>query len=403
MIDTESGTVTLLVVGKTVCYRAFCACYGVTFYRFYNIRSMLLAGGSHALDLKHGNYYRLYSHPKHDYIVRWLNYFIKNFCEEMPHLKVTYLPAIIDKVELYELCVKELERLYELGMDELPSYTYFSKTMAVQFPLLRQPRDHQLGRCFECVKLDDMLRGEKDIKKREIIRSQKKEHLTRIMAQRSHYDAIREQAARNPETVTSIVFDHASGMRIPHHHLHPKSWNNLVRAKTSIFGLIDHGNKCKLLRPYMDIFPHDSNLTNTLLVDYVMEVTGRQDLKVGETIHCQVDNATKENKNRYLFGTCGLIVKEKLFKKLELEMIEPGHTHTDIDALFRFLTLMRKRLSSLTWTHFVSTFLPACFKHHRCQPQVSPVDFVFDVKAFLETYLLDLENFTKYRAFQFIV
>eukprot|EP00965_Chrysotila_dentata_P117210 3873608-Pleurochrysis_carterae.AAC.1 len=48
----------------------------------------------------------------------------------------------------------------------------------------------------------------------------------------------------------------------------------------------------------------------------------------------QFDNAS-DNKSRWVIGFCGWLVKKGWVKEVQLYMMIPGHTHEDVDAVFR--------------------------------------------------------------------
>eukprot|EP00965_Chrysotila_dentata_P108748 3592489-Pleurochrysis_carterae.AAC.1 len=52
------------------------------------------------------------------------------------------------------------------------------------------------------------------------------------------------------------------------------------------------------------------------------------------TLHIQVDNAA-DNKNRWVVGFAEWIVKNRWVEEVTFTMMEVGHTHEDIDAVFR--------------------------------------------------------------------
>ena len=58
-------------------------------------------------------------------------------------------------------------------------------------------------------------------------------------------------------------------------------------------------------------YPHDSNLTLNILL-WTLETCS----PLPPTIHLQFDNCFRENKNRYIFGVCALLVELKVVKKV---------------------------------------------------------------------------------------
>ena len=48
----------------------------------------------------------------------------------------------------------------------------------------------------------------------------------------------------------------------------------------------------------------------------------------------QLDNASGDNKNRWVFAFCSLLVLKGVFREIMINFLIVGHTHEDIDALF---------------------------------------------------------------------
>ena len=64
---------------------------------------------------------------------------------------------------------------------------------------------------------------------------------------------------------------------------------------------------------FVDIhqYPHDSNLTMTVLLN-VLERT----YTGAKVLYVQLDNCARENKNKYLLGLCALLVEKGIFRKV---------------------------------------------------------------------------------------
>jgi hypothetical protein len=45
----------------------------------------------------------------------------------------------------------------------------------------------------------------------------------------------------------------------------------------------------------------------------------------------QMDNCGRENKNKFVFAMCALLVHHRVFEEIELGFLLVGHTHDDID------------------------------------------------------------------------
>ena len=97
-----------------------------------------------------------------------------------------------------------------------------------------------------------------------------------------------------------------------------KSTSALWRLRTHVTGVLVHTRAPhgKLAFAYVDLlqFPHDSNLTLTLLLQTIVKCCQNQDLS--ESLYIQMDNTSRENKNRYVLAFCALLVTLKIFKKV---------------------------------------------------------------------------------------
>ena len=51
-------------------------------------------------------------------------------------------------------------------------------------------------------------------------------------------------------------------------------------------------------------------------------------------LNLQLDNATGDNKNRFVFAFCSLLTYHGVFQEVYINFLIVGHTHDDIDALF---------------------------------------------------------------------
>ena len=51
-------------------------------------------------------------------------------------------------------------------------------------------------------------------------------------------------------------------------------------------------------------------------------------------LNLQLDNATRNNKNRFVFAFCSLLTYHGVFQEVYINFLIVGHTHNDIDAFF---------------------------------------------------------------------
>ena len=72
----------------------------------------------------------------------------------------------------------------------------------------------------------------------------------------------------------------------------------------------------KLIYGFYDLlqWPHDSNLTIEVLSQVLLDFKD----KLPEVLYLQLDNTSRENKNRFVLGFCALLVQRNVFKKVTL-------------------------------------------------------------------------------------
>ena len=171
----------------------------------------------------------------------------------------------------------------------------------------------------------------------------------------------------------SLVFSHKS-----------KELDSLVKLPVFVTGMIAHRHGDVRDAHYgLDIFPHDSNYTIGSMAKLLHDLekppkSSSHELIVGssstflfhsilkgvemckaslppqpETIvqatplppilNVQMDNATWDNKNRYVYAFWSLLVAKWIFRKVYMNFMIVGYTHDDIDALFgRWSMLLKK-------------------------------------------------------------
>lgn len=104
---------------------------------------------------------------------------------------------------------------------------------------------------------------------------------------------------------------------LPHTKIISKSTSGLWKVRTHVTGSLLHTKSPfgKLAYGFIDLlqWPHDSNLTITLLVNVLLEYSLNHDLP--ENLYFQIDNTSRENKNRYVLGFCAILVNKVLMKK----------------------------------------------------------------------------------------
>ncbi len=131
------------------------------------------------------------------------------------------------------------------------------------------------------------------------------------------YYSHREKARAHPHKCMTIIIDgmDQSKTNLPRMGQIPKSFQNLQQLRTHITGALIH-TRCphgKLAYCFLDMlqYPHDSNMTIHVLLSVLKEME-----KLPPVLNLQLDNTSRENKNRYVFGFCAHLVAKKIFRKV---------------------------------------------------------------------------------------
>jgi hypothetical protein len=148
-----------------------------------------------------------------------------------------------------------------------------------------------------------------------------------------------------------------------------------MKLPVSVMGMIAHGHDDMKYAYYgLDVFSHDSNYTVGLFAKLLRDVevapkySSRelfngfssaplfkavlQGLDICKSslrpapevavlgsplpplLNVQMDKATRDNKNRFVFAFWSLLVAKKVFREVYVSFMLVGHTHHDIDAMF---------------------------------------------------------------------
>lgn len=109
---------------------------------------------------------------------------------------------------------------------------------------------------------------------------------------------------------------------LPNTKIIAKSTSALWRLRTHVTGVLVHTKApCgKLAYAYVDFlqWPHDSNMTITLLMNSILDFQKYNPLP--STLYLQMDNTARENKNKYVLGFCAALVELKIFQKVSTHM-----------------------------------------------------------------------------------
>ena len=103
---------------------------------------------------------------------------------------------------------------------------------------------------------------------------------------------------------------------VPHFPAPPKNVAGNLQLYVHILGIIVHGKGVEVFTEEGKRWPHDTNLTLNALIKTLEKHKTTQ-----EVLYLQMDNCSRENKNKWVLYFCYYLVKKKIFRKVRLQTV----------------------------------------------------------------------------------
>lgn len=163
---------------------------------------------------------------------------------------------------------------------------------------------------------------------------------------------------------------------LPHFLRCPKNMDEKYFIPIHVVGcLVINGNlRSKVFLNYPNVH-NDSNLT----IHVIQHVLNTWEGPLPPVLYVQLDNTSRENKNKYMMAYFNMLVEKGIFEKVKIGFLLVGHTHDQIDQMFsRFSTKLNKqrafRLESLE---------EIIMDSYKPKPEIVFVEEVADFKKFV--------------------
>ena len=289
--------------------------------------------------------------------------FLRNYADEcgdmMPNALFTNLPDA-GRLDVYEKFKTQFKQNHP--SETPPVLSFFYAVWKAHCTGIRTRRNHGFARCENCVLLKAEIAENRG--RGSIVRQATKslrEHLDFVMEERRMYHNRCERAIRYPTKYTSMVVDGADqkAYGLPHF-LDKSKADRGHKFKVKCIGCLEHRSSKKLWIHTMT----EEFLTGA---NHIIEVIHRaltarksETGRLTEVLYLQVDNCTRENKNRYLFGYLELLVALGVFMEVEVSFLPVGHTHTDIDQAFSVVSRILSRTDAATMTELINA-IDSCY------------------------------------------
>jgi hypothetical protein len=448
--DIEGRQVVMLE-GEDVCLAAWRHIIGVpetTFYRYAGYA----ADGRPAQ--KHGNSGLLKPREHSMQATATLRCILHRLADHMPHRTRT-LPSgekVVSKVLpatwKWKESIPKINTINSaFGLKDV-SLANLNKIQKLNFSEYdaKKPRDN-FARCSTCDRLHFLRKAAISGSQAAMLWARKlKLHLDSAWAHRELYYANRYHLQFFPAECVTIMhdkMDHAK-TACPVFSHKTKQLDGLMNLPVLVTGMLAHGHGDVRYAHYgLGIFAHDSNYTvgsfakllrdldrppkssyhrlfdgarSSPLFQAVLTKAEMCEVAlppVSETpcpaiplppiLNVQMDNATRDNKNRFVFCFWSLLVVKGIFREVYVNFMLVGHTHDDIDALFGRWTMALKKENFPTIPLLMKSFMEV-----ESIPTIPHlIEEVPNFKGFIAEHIADedeaLEGHTKAQQFKFFV
>ena len=218
-----------------------------------------------------------------------------------------------------------------------------------------------------------------------------------------HRDKARlNKRGRSGFTSMSVIIDgmDQANTKLPNPVRHSKDTEPLFQQAVHVTGVLDHGGEVPAQVILEDgRATKDANNTISSLC-HVLRVHQHSG-PLPEVLYIQLDNATGENKNRFVLFFCALLVGAGVFEKVKLSFLPVGHTHEDIDQLFSRFAESLRRMDCFSWDDLERIIRSSYHSENGSQPEVVRNPKVADFKGWMEFKKIDISGHNAPMCFKF--
>ncbi len=275
-------------------------------------------------------------------IVAFLHILADEVGDEMPHNVERHLPHRSKKI-VYALYCESQRDLQEPSCNR----SHFYNTWRSLVSHIKCRKSHTFAVCDTCISFRERLtqiarKTSRDEERSELLKGFRC-HLRSIKLERAEYARHRIEAMERPAKVLSVIIDGADQSKFGIPQFAEKSKSEAGNAiKQKITGVLFHGGLGRgEFLTYLtsaDNLPSGANQTidafSRCFLVLLEHRAFKQSLTKPEILYIQLDNTSKDNKNRFFMAFCEWLIHHGVFKEVHVNFLPVGHTHEDIDRKF---------------------------------------------------------------------
>ena len=271
-------------------------------------------------------------------------------------------------------------------------------------PKIMHRKHLPFARCSACHAFKCELMRAHTPRERNEIRRKRKEHLEHQYDERQVYYNHREKALKHPEKYMSIIIDGMDQAKLDMPHFARATKGNSNPLGNSLVGVLIHGVEFKQF-VVSHAMKGGANEMMTVLTTSIIELQDqyrREGKAWPEVLYLQLDNTTKDNKNRALLTFLDEIVKLGVFQKVKVGFLYVGHTHEDIDQRFSVISRHLRMHDILTMQKFLQALRELNKGGKEPVVTARTLDWMYDFSPWaLDVVDKRFEKFTKHHVFRF--
>lgn len=251
-----------------------------------------------------------------------------------------------------------------------------------------------LSKCTSCQKFRAEWIATKCEVARKILRAQRIEHLKQVRQERLRYTEKRQAAIEKPNEFLSMIVDGTdqASWAIPHFKQADKMTDSVFKSTAHLTGALVHGHGMYIYT-MNDKWEKGANLVIEVIQRTLKKMEITYNGKLPTTFYLQLDNCSRENKNRFLFGYLGRLVQQHVFETIYISFLPVGHTHEDIDQAFGCISRKMRQVDALSRNDFYNAIAEG-YTYKGKKPVFDHLSTVANFRDFIKDSMPPIRNIT---------
>lgn len=355
-----------VVQNTTCCARCWWTYFGVSRSTYYRIRKLITSRQRTNFERKKRVFDKRATTVS---AMAWLDLYSRTYGDFQPDFEEIHVPDYN-----YKFLWEKYRKDQTANMVGAITYDNFLKSWKATKPNVKLRKYKRFAQCDECSTFDEKIDQAKTHTQKQYWASQKQVHLHWQQKERLKYHKHCQKAWFQPDKYLSISIDGMdhSKTSLPAFRRETKSSGSQEKLDVHVTGVLVHGQwPYAMSYQWTDNFASDSNVTINVLLDVLQRIIDHRrkyNMPMPKTLYLQMDNCTRENKNKYMLAISHLLVYNGVCMKVKISFLPVGHTHEDVDQMFsRFATHLKgKHVITLVMLHqcIRNAYNPVPIVHH---------------------------------------